>query len=68
MIQLGTMIQGYNFVGSLNENLIQPLCIIFPQMNGSIKYFENNAKNVVYDRRKMFIQSMQKFGIKFKNF
>ena len=27
--------------GHLNNDVIQPLCVILPQMNGYIKYFDN---------------------------
>ena len=32
--------------GYLNNNVIQPLCVILPQMNGYIKYFDDGGKNV----------------------
>ena len=31
--------------GYLNNDVIQPLCVILPQMNGYIKYFDNGGKN-----------------------
>ena len=31
--------------GHLNNDVIQPLCVILPQMNGYIKYFDNGGKN-----------------------
>ena len=30
--------------GYLNNDVIQPLCVILPRMNGYIKYFDNGAK------------------------
>ena len=38
--------------GYLNNDTIQPLCVILPQMNGNIKYFDDGGKNmsfVMYD-------------------
>ena len=32
----------------LNNDTIQPLCVISPQMNGYIKYFENGGKNMSF--------------------
>ena len=31
-------------IGYKNGETIKPLCIILPQMNGFIKYFDNNKK------------------------
>ena len=28
--------------------IVKPLCIILPQMNGYIKYFENSSKNMSF--------------------
>ena len=36
------------FCGYLNNDVIQPLCIILPQMSGYIKYFDNGAKNMSF--------------------
>ena len=37
------------FIGYLNEiDEISPLCIILPQMDGYIKYFENGGKNMSF--------------------
>ena len=41
------------FCGYLNNDVIQPLCVILPQMSGYIKYFDNGGKNmsfVTYDK------------------
>ena len=32
----------------LNNDVIQPLCVILPQMNGYIKYFEDGGKNMSF--------------------
>ena len=34
--------------GYLNNDVIQPLCVILPQMNGNIKYFDDGGKNMSY--------------------
>ena len=34
--------------GYLNNNVIKPLCVILPQMNGYIKYFEDGGKNMSF--------------------
>ena len=34
--------------GYLNNDVIQPLCIILPQMEGYIKYFDNDGKNMTF--------------------
>ena len=34
--------------GYLNNNVIQPLCVILPQMNGYIKNFEGGGKNMLF--------------------
>ena len=49
--------------GYLNNNVIQPLCIISPQMNGYIKYFDNGGKNMTFvaDNEKFMI-SITKYG------
>ena len=33
------------FIGYQEGGIVKPLCIILPQMNGFIKYFENGGKN-----------------------
>ena len=33
---------------SSSERIIQPLCVIIPQMNGYIKYFDNGGKNMSF--------------------
>ena len=36
------------FCGYLNNDVIKPLCVILPQMNGYIKYFDNGEKNMSF--------------------
>ena len=36
------------FIGYLKGEIIKPLCIILPQMNGYRKYFENGSKNMSF--------------------
>ena len=42
--------------GYLNNDVIQPLCVILPQMDGYIKYFDNDGKNmtIVTDNEKVY--------------
>ena len=35
-------------IGYLKGEIVKQLCIILPQMNGSIKYFENGSKNMSF--------------------
>ena len=34
--------------GYSNNDAIQPLCVILPQMNGNIKYFDDGGKNMSF--------------------
>ena len=34
--------------GYLNNDVIQPLCVILPQMSGYIKYFDDGGKNMSF--------------------
>ena len=34
------------FIGYQEGKVVKPLCIILPQMSGSIKYFENGSKSM----------------------
>ena len=36
------------FCGYLNSDVIQPLCVILPQMSGYIKYFDDGGKNMSF--------------------
>ena len=62
------------FIGYLEGETVKPLCIILPQMDGYIKYFENGSKNMsflikddeVWDKYdKIWDVIKDKLGIKF---
>ena len=36
------------FCGYLNNDVIKPLCVILPQMNGYIKYFDDGGNNMSF--------------------
>ena len=36
------------FIGYLEGDIIKPLCIILPKMDGYIKYFEKDSKNMSF--------------------
>ena len=36
------------FIGYEESEIVKPLCIILPQMNAYIKYFENGGKNMFF--------------------
>ena len=41
--------EGYKyFIGYKEDEIVRPLCIILPQMNGYIKYFENCGKTCLF--------------------
>ena len=42
--------------GYLNNYVIQPLCVILPQMHGCIKYFDDGGKNMTFvtDNEKVY--------------
>ena len=42
--------------GYLNNDVIQPLCVILPQMDGYIKHFDNGGKNMTFatDNKKVY--------------
>ena len=41
--------EGYKyFIDYKEDEIVKPLCIILPQMNGYIKYFENGGKNMSF--------------------
>ena len=49
--------------GYLNNDVIQPLCVILPQMDGYVKYFDNGGKNRHLLRiMKKFTTSITKYG------
>ena len=37
-----------NICGYLNNDTIQPLCVILPEMDGYIKYFDDAGKNMSF--------------------
>ena len=44
--------------GYLSNDVIQSLCVILPQMNEYIKYFDDGGKNMM----RKFIKSITKYG------
>ena len=36
------------FIGYKEDDIVEPLCIILPQMSRYIKYFENGGKNMSF--------------------
>ena len=41
--------EGYKYcIGYQEDEIVKPLCIILPQINGYIKYFENGRKNMSF--------------------
>ena len=42
------MINDNCFCGYLNNAVIQPLCVILPQMSRYIKYFDDGGKNMSF--------------------
>ena len=65
-----------HFIGYLEGEIVKPLCIILPQMDGYIKYFENGSKNMsflikddkAWDKYdKIWYIIKDKLGIKFHN-
>ena len=36
------------FCGYLNKDVVRPVCVILPQMNGYIKYFDDGGKNISF--------------------
>ena len=52
------------FCGYLNNNVIKPLCVILPQMNGYIKYFEDGGKIChLLQMMKKCMRNMMKYGM-----
>ena len=51
------------FCGYLNNDVIKPLCVILPQMDGYVKYFDDGGKicHLLRMMRK-FIKSIIKYG------
>ena len=50
------------FIAYQENEIVRPLCIILPQMNGYIKYFENGGKNM------SFLIKIVKYGRNMKTF
>ena len=48
---------------SSSEQIIKPLCVILPQMNGYIKYFDDGGKNYLLQMMKKFMRNMMKYGM-----
>ena len=38
------------FCGYLNNDVVKPLCVILPQMNGYIKYVDDGGKNMSFEK------------------
>ena len=52
------------FIGYQENEIVKPLCIILPQMNGYIKYFENRGKNLSLSIKTMKCgRNMKTFGM-----
>ena len=57
------------FCGYINNGVIQPLCVVLPQMRGYIKYFDDGGKNMsLLQMIKKFIKSITKYGKQLENF
>ena len=51
------------FCRYINNGVIQPLCVILPQMRGYIKYFDDGGKIChLLQMIKKFIKSITKYG------
>ena len=51
------------FCGYLSIDVIQPLCVILPQMRGYIKYFDNGGKIChLLQMIKKFMRNITKYG------
>ena len=49
--------------GYLNNDVIQPLCVILPQMNGYIKYFDDGVVKTCHLLQMMkFMKCITKYG------
>ena len=57
------------FIGYLNDvDDVSPLCIIMPQIDGYIEYFENGGKICNLELKMMkYISNTTKYGTKLKN-
>ena len=53
-----------HFVSCREGEIVKPLCIILPEMNGYIKHFENGSKNMSFWLKMMKCGiDMMKFGV-----
>ena len=62
------------FIGYKKDEIVIPLCIVLPQMNGYVKYFENGSKNtsffikdddVLYKYDEIWDKIKEKLGVNF---
>ena len=53
------------FIGYQEDEIVKPLCIILPQMNGYIKYFDNGGKNMSFLIKGIWKVIKNKLNIKF---
>ena len=52
------------FIGYQEDEIVKPLCIILPQMNGYIKYFENGGTNMSFLIKNSEVwENMKKIGM-----
>ena len=52
------------FIGYQEDEIIKSLCIILPQINGYIKFFENGGKNMSFLIKIVnYGRNMKKFGM-----
>ena len=56
------------FIGYKEGEIVKPLCIILPQMNGYIKYFENGGKHMLFFSKDddVLYKYKTKFGTRLK--
>ena len=53
------------FIGYKKGEIVKPICIIFPQMSGYIKYFENGGKNMSFLIKNDDVMIKKTLNIKF---
>ena len=51
-----------NICGYLNNDTIQPLRVILPQMDGYITYFDDGGKKRMLRMMKKFMKNIMKYG------
>ena len=55
--------------GYLNDDIVQLLCVILPQMDGYIKYFDDGGKNMSFvTDDENIIKSIMKYGKQLETF